>query len=108
MMTQPRPGSPTASSSLSRATPLPTAPADNIDKGARLTQISTNPGEDHSPVWSPDGKWIAYVTQTEPKLFEYATKHLAIVPATGGEAKVLTRALDRNVSDLLISADSKS
>jgi dipeptidyl aminopeptidase/acylaminoacyl peptidase len=85
-----------------------TVSADNTDKGARLGQITTNPGEDHSPAWSPDGKWIAYVTQTEPKLFQYATKHLAIAPATGGEAKVLTRAFDRNVSDLLFSADSKS
>ena len=57
--------------------------ADNTDKGAQLTQITTNPGEDHSPAWSPDGKWIAYVTQTEPKLFEYATKNLAISPAAG-------------------------
>jgi dipeptidyl aminopeptidase/acylaminoacyl peptidase len=85
-----------------------TVPADNTDKGAHLGQITTNPGEDHSPAWSPDGKWIAYVTRTEPKLFEYATKHLAISPASGGEAKVLTRAFDRNVSDLLFSSDSKS
>jgi dipeptidyl aminopeptidase/acylaminoacyl peptidase len=85
-----------------------TVSADNTDKSAHLTQITTNPGEDHSPVWSPDGKWIAYVTQTEPKLLEYATKHLAISPATGGEAKVLTRSFDRNVSDLLFSADSKN
>jgi dipeptidyl aminopeptidase/acylaminoacyl peptidase len=85
-----------------------TVAADNADKGAHLTQITTNPGEDHSPAWSPDGKWIAYVTRTEPKLFEYATKHLAISPATGGEPKVLTRAFDRNVSDIEFSADSQS
>jgi len=85
-----------------------TVAADNADKGAHLTQITTNPGEDHSPAWSPDGKWIAYVTRTEPKLFEYATKHLAISQATGGEPKVLTRAFDRNVSDIEFSADSKS
>jgi dipeptidyl aminopeptidase/acylaminoacyl peptidase len=82
--------------------------ADNSDKGTHLTQITTNPGDDNSPAWSPDGKWIAYVTQTEPKLFEYATKHLAISPATGGEAKVLTRALDRNASEIRFSADSQS
>jgi dipeptidyl aminopeptidase/acylaminoacyl peptidase len=83
--------------------------ADNADKGAHLTQITTNPGEDHSPAWSPDGKWIAYVTQTEPKLFEYATKNLAISPAAGGgAAKVLTREFDRNVDDLKFSADSQS
>jgi dipeptidyl aminopeptidase/acylaminoacyl peptidase len=83
--------------------------ADNTDKGAHLTQITTNPGEDHSPAWSPDGKWIAYVTQTEPKLFEYATKNLAISLAAGrGTAKVLTREFDRNVDDIKFSADSQS
>ena len=83
--------------------------ADNSDKGAHLTQITTNPGEDHSPAWSPDGKWIAYVTQTDPKLFEYATKNLAISPAAGGgAAKVLTREFDRNVDDIKFSADSQS
>jgi dipeptidyl aminopeptidase/acylaminoacyl peptidase len=85
-----------------------TVAADNTDKGAHLTQITTNPGGDHSPAWSPDGKWIAYVTQTDPKLFEYATKHLAISPAAGGEAKVLTRAFDRSVEQIHFSADSQS
>src|SRR5580698_4413840 len=82
--------------------------ADNADKGAHLTQITTNPGEDHSPAWSPDGKWIAYVTQTEPKLFEYATKNVGISPAGGGAAKVVTREFDRNADDLKFSADSQS
>jgi dipeptidyl aminopeptidase/acylaminoacyl peptidase len=85
-----------------------TVAAGNTDKGAHLTQITTNPGDDHAPTWSPDGKWIAYVTQTEPKLFEYATKHLAVSPATGGEAKVLTRSLDRNVDQIRFATDSKS
>ncbi len=42
--------------------------ADNTDKGAHLTQVTTNPGSDTSPAWSPDGKWITYVTQLDPKL----------------------------------------
>ena len=54
--------------------------ADNSDKGAHPTQVTTNPGSDDSPVWSPDGKWIAYVTQLEPKLLVYATTHVAISP----------------------------
>jgi dipeptidyl aminopeptidase/acylaminoacyl peptidase len=82
--------------------------ADNADNGAHLTQVTANPGDDNSPAWSPDGKWIAYVTQIEPKLFEYATKHLAVSPAGGGDAKVLTGALDRNVSDIRFSVDSSS
>src|SRR5262249_40758174 len=85
-----------------------TVSADNSDKGAHLVQVTTNPGEDHDPAWSPDGKWIAYVTQTEPKLFEYASKHLGLSPAGGGEAKVLTRSFDRGVSDIRFSGDSQS
>ena len=85
-----------------------TVAAGNTDKGAHLTQLTTNPGDDHAPTWSPDGKWIAYVTQTEPKLFEYATKHLAVSPATGGEAKILTRSLDRNVDQIRFATDSNS
>jgi dipeptidyl aminopeptidase/acylaminoacyl peptidase len=85
-----------------------TVAAGNTDKGAHLTQITTNPGDDHAPTWSPDGRWIAYVSQIEPKLFEYATKHLAVSPATGGEAKILTRSFDRNVDQIRFAADSKS
>jgi dipeptidyl aminopeptidase/acylaminoacyl peptidase len=79
--------------------------ATNTDKGAHLTQITTNPGSDSSPAWSPDGKWITYVTQLHPDLFDYGTKHLAVSPSTGGEAKVLTLSFDRPVTDPHFSAD---
>lgn len=75
-----------------------TVDASNTDKGAHLTQVTTNPGADTQPTWSPDGKSIAYVTNLDPKLFDYATKHLAISPANGGLARVLTLSLDRNVT----------
>ncbi len=61
--------------------------ADNTDKGAHLTQVTTNPGSDDSPVWSPDGKWIAYVTQLDPKLLVYGTSHVAVSPAGGRRSK---------------------
>lgn len=82
--------------------------ADNTDKGAHLAQITTNPGPDRSPTWSPDGKWIAYVTQTDLKAMIYATEHLAVAPASGGEARVLTLGLDRSVRRPRFSADSRS
>jgi dipeptidyl aminopeptidase/acylaminoacyl peptidase len=81
--------------------------ADNTDKGAHLTQITTNPGSDDSPAWSPDGKWIAYVTQLEPKLLVYATSHIAVSPAAGGEARVLTLNFDRVSSEPRFSPDGK-
>jgi dipeptidyl aminopeptidase/acylaminoacyl peptidase len=82
--------------------------ANNTDKGAHLTQITTNLGADRSPAWSPDGKWIAFVSQTDVKAIDYATQHLAIAPSTGGEEKVLTLAFDRSVRRPLFSADGRS
>lgn len=81
--------------------------ADNTDKGAHLTQITTNPGPDSQPVWSPDGKWIAYATELDPHLFWYATQHLAVIPSSGGTPKVLTMSLDRSVRRPRFSADGK-
>jgi dipeptidyl aminopeptidase/acylaminoacyl peptidase len=80
---------------------------DNADKGEHLKQVTTNPGPDSQPTWSPDGKSIAYVTQLDPHLFWYATPHLAVAPATGGQPKVLTMSLDRTVRRPHYSADGK-
>jgi dipeptidyl aminopeptidase/acylaminoacyl peptidase len=82
--------------------------ADNTDKGAHLTQVTTAPGEDRSPAWSPDGKWIAYSSQLDPHLFQYATKQVSVSPATGGPARVLTQALDRMATNPRFSPDGKS
>jgi dipeptidyl aminopeptidase/acylaminoacyl peptidase len=68
-------------------------------------QITRNPGSDQSPSWSNDGRTITYVCVTEPDLIWYATNHLAIVPAAGGEERVLTAELDRNVASPVFSAD---
>ena len=57
--------------------------------------MTTNPGEDSEPSWSPDGKWITYLTKLDPKLFQYGTLHVAISPAGGGPAKVVTQKFDR-------------
>jgi dipeptidyl aminopeptidase/acylaminoacyl peptidase len=87
--------------------------ADNQDKGALLTQVTSNPGEDGQPAWSPDGGSIAYSSQLDPKLFQYATKHIAVAPAPApggkpGSAKVLTRSLDRMATQPHFSPDGKS
>ena len=82
--------------------------ANNTDKGAQLTQVTTNPGDDDVPSWSPDGKLITYVTQLDPRLFQYATHHVAVSPASGGAARVLTQLFDRNATEPRFSPDGSS
>src|SRR6266436_2434252 len=82
--------------------------ANNTDKGANVTRITTNLGAEHWPAWSPDGKWLAFVSQVDVKAIDYATQHLAIAPSNGGEAKVLTLAFDRSVRRPRFSADGRS
>jgi dipeptidyl aminopeptidase/acylaminoacyl peptidase len=81
--------------------------ADNADQGAHLTQLTPDPGPDSAPAWSPDGKWMAYVTELDPHLFYYNTRHLAVIPASGGQPNVLTRSFDRSIRRLRFSNDSK-
>jgi len=72
--------------------------SDNPDQGKTLIRVTTNPGNDRSPAWSPDGKWITYSSGTDAEAIVFGTSHLAVSPYTGGEARVLTTRLDRNVS----------
>jgi dipeptidyl aminopeptidase/acylaminoacyl peptidase len=72
--------------------------ADNADRGAARQQITANPGPDAAPSWSPDGKWIAHLSNLEKGgAALYATFHLAVSSSAGGDSKLLTRDLDRMV-----------
>ncbi|UCG89447.1 MAG: S9 family peptidase [Gemmatimonadota bacterium] len=82
--------------------------ADNTGKGRMLLQVTTNPGADRSPTWSPDGRWIAYTTVLDPDLIWYATRHLAVTPAQGGMPQLLTVELDRNVSAPQFDKDGRA
>lgn len=61
-----------------------------------------------APQWSPNGREIAFVTAGDPKLVFYSTHHLAVVAASGGDSRILTKDIDRNVMSPRWSADSRS
>ncbi|MEE8340178.1 MAG: S9 family peptidase, partial [Xanthomonadales bacterium] len=79
--------------------------AANTEKGADLLQITTNPGPDTSPAWSPDGQLIAHTSQTDVEAMLYATRHLAVSAASGGKFRNLTAALDRIIMAPTFSED---
>jgi dipeptidyl aminopeptidase/acylaminoacyl peptidase len=70
--------------------------------------MTTSPASDSSPAFSPDGRWIAYVTGGAPEDIWYATSSVAVIPVAGGEPRLLTRALDRNVKSPRFAPDGKS
>jgi Tol biopolymer transport system component len=59
-------------------------------RGEAPTRLTTYPGADNDPdyesypAWSPDGRSIAYAQGGPIELFSYGTRHLALVPASGG------------------------
>ncbi len=75
--------------------------------GSAARRLTTYPGPDggRALAWSPDGKWIAFTRGSEPKLTAYSMNRLAVVPAAGGEARVLTDKLDRSVAAPMFTDD---
>jgi dipeptidyl aminopeptidase/acylaminoacyl peptidase len=74
-----------------------------------IKQLTTFTGHDIQPLWSPDGKHIAYLRSTsDANYYIYQHDLLCIMDADGKNNKVLTEALDRPVSNHAWSRDSKN
>jgi dipeptidyl aminopeptidase/acylaminoacyl peptidase len=72
-------------------------------------RLTSFPGPDGGRLaWSPDSRLIAYTQGSEPKLGAYNQTKLAVVPADGGEPRLLTEKLDRNVTFPEFTEDGKA
>src|SRR4051812_36939367 len=77
--------------------------------GAQPRQLTTSAASDGGRVsWSPDGKQIAYFTGDEIKYYAYRQNKLALVPAAGGEPRILTGSLDRAVENAVWAKDGSA
>lgn len=68
--------------------------------------ISTSAGNDCQPVYSPNGKYLAW-TSMERAGFEADKRNLILFDRTSGDKKILTQNIDRSVEEFIWSPDSK-
>jgi dipeptidyl aminopeptidase/acylaminoacyl peptidase len=77
-------------------------------KGAKARKLTSWEGPDYTPVFSPDGKQIAYLQGGPPKYSDYDPAQLAVVAVASGDIKLPSKDLDRNISSPEWSADGQS
>lgn len=82
----------------------------DVDDEHALHQVTTHPGRDRSPAWSPDSQRIAYTTSTGPDVGGSAltpTRYLAETRISQDERRILTPGMDRNILNPSYSDDGK-
>ena len=75
--------------------------------GGQPKRLTTNPGFDGAPAYSPDGTRIAYRSQARAG-YESDKWRLMVYDRTSGKTTSLTDAFDRSVDTLLWSSDGAS
>jgi len=70
-------------------------------------RLTTFAGSDSQPLWSPDSQLIAYLQGSDHGMGEYTMNRLAVVPAAGGESKLITATFDRGVTGHQFTPDGK-
>ena len=72
-----------------------------------LTQMTDHGGPEGNPAVSPNGRHLAYTSAADIRQ-GYNRADLRVMDLRSGESRSLTADLDRSVSDIQWSADSKS
>lgn len=77
-------------------------------EGAAPRQLTTWEGPDSGPVFSPDGKRIAYLRGGPTKYSGYDPDDVAVISVDGGDPRLPAPDLDRNVGSVDWSTDGRT
>ena len=70
-----------------------------VDVADKLVKkLLDSKGPNTRPRWSPDGTQIAFVTANGDPFYFYANTHIAVIPAAGGESRIVTAKFDEDPS----------
>ena len=78
--------------------------AGNADRDQSLVRLTNDDRVKSHPAWSPDGRAIAFLSAVDGV---YGMPQVAVIPAAGGEARLVTAPLDRWVDSFHWSADGQ-
>lgn len=78
-----------------------------VDGSKRPRQLTTNPAWDTHPVFSPDGKTLAYLATTRPG-YESDRFRIVLKPWPAGRERVLTERWDRSPGTIVWSPDGRT
>ena len=76
------------------------------DEKAPAKKISESKGNDNQPVYSPDGKYIAFTSMLVPG-HESDQQFLILYDRQTGKLKNITKGFDRSIAEIVWSPDSK-
>jgi len=78
-------------------------------KGSAIKELTTWKGTENQPRWSKDGKKIAFLRSTQDMTYiNYDQDILAVMNADGSDVKLLTKELDRPVTNFRWGKDDKT
>ncbi len=75
--------------------------------GGTPKKISTSPGSDATPLYSPDGKWLAWRSQARAG-YESDKEALVLYDRQSGQLRDATAGFDRSVESIAWGMDSKA
>jgi dipeptidyl aminopeptidase/acylaminoacyl peptidase len=78
--------------------------SDTTDRGQTLRRLTNDDWVKMAPQFSPDGRTIAYITAEDGV---YGIQQVAVIAASGGTPRILTKQLDRWVDELHFSRDGQ-